>query len=140
MSRVETQPLGYLLHRLASALRSEVTVTVLAPLGLSFPQYLCMRLLSQSPSMSNAQLARGMKVSPQAMNRVVRGLQKRSLVARAAVVPSGRSQPIELSFKGAELLKRTDSGVRAAESRVLAEFGEQDRRDLLKLLATLGRG
>ncbi|MBY0289920.1 MAG: MarR family transcriptional regulator [Mycobacteriaceae bacterium] len=140
MSRVETQPLGYLLHRLASALRNEVTVTVLAPLGLSFPQYLCMRLLSQSPSMSNAQLARGMNVSPQAMNRVVWGLQKRSLVARAAVVPSGRSQPIELSFKGADLLKRTDSGVRAAESRVLAEFGEQDRRDLLKLLATLGQG
>jgi DNA-binding MarR family transcriptional regulator len=140
MERVETQPLGYLLHRLASALRREVTATVLAPLGLSFAHYLCMRLLSQSPGMSNAQLGRAINVSPQAMNRVVQKLQKRSLVVRATVVPSGRSLPMELSFEGAEFLKRTNSGVRAAERRVLAEFAEQDRRDLLKLLATLGHG
>lgn len=82
VKQVEAQPLGYLLHRLTSALRTEVTATVLTPLGLSFPQYLCMRLLSQSPGTSNAELARGISVSPQAMNMVVRGLQKRRLVAR----------------------------------------------------------
>lgn len=139
MERVETQSLGYLLHRLTSALRNEVTATVLSPLGVSFPQYLCMRLLSQSPGMSNAQLARTINVSPQAMNRVVRELQKRSLVVQATMAPSGRSLPMKLSIEGAELLNRTNSGVRAAERRVLAEFAEQDRHELLKLLAMLGQ-
>jgi AcrR family transcriptional regulator len=138
VKRVEAQPLGYLLHRLTSALRSEVTATVLAPLGLSFPQYLCMRLLSHSPGTSSAELARGINVSPKAMNTVVRGLQKRGLVVRPAIVSSGRSLPIELSREGAEVLKRTDSGVRAAERHVLAKLGEQDRRDLRRLLATFG--
>ncbi|GAT11109.1 MarR family transcriptional regulator [Mycolicibacterium novocastrense] len=112
---------------------------MLSPLGVSFPQYLCMRLLSQSPGMSNAQLARTINVSPQAMNRVVRELQKRSLVVQATMAPSGRSLPMELSIEGAELLNRTNSGVRAAECRVLAEFAEQDRHELLKLLAMLGQ-
>ena len=72
-------PLGYLLHRLASALRADVTTAVLEPLNLSFPQYICMRLLSRQPGMSNADLARDVMVSPQAMNMVVRSLQERGL-------------------------------------------------------------
>ena len=40
---LEEQPLGYLLYRVANALRSEVTATVLEPLGRAFPQYICMR-------------------------------------------------------------------------------------------------
>ena len=55
---LEDQPLGYLLYRVANALRSEVTATVLEPLGLAFPQYICMRILSRFPDRSNAELAR----------------------------------------------------------------------------------
>ena len=49
MSAFEEQPLGYLLYRVDNALRSEVTATVLDPLGLAFPQYICMRILSRFP-------------------------------------------------------------------------------------------
>ena len=59
---------------MANALRSEVTSTVLEPLGLAFPQYICMRILSKFPDRSNAELARDTNVSPQAMNMVLRGL------------------------------------------------------------------
>ena len=52
------EPLGYLLHRLAWSLRAEVTALALEPVGLSFPQYICMRILSKSPGRSNADLAR----------------------------------------------------------------------------------
>ena len=71
----DDQPLGYLLYRAHNALRSEVTTTVLEPLGLAFPQYICMRILSRFPDRSNAELARDTNVSPQAMNMVVRGLR-----------------------------------------------------------------
>jgi DNA-binding MarR family transcriptional regulator len=138
MSVGEDQPLGYLLHRLTTALRTDVTATVLEPLGLPFPQYICMRILSLRPGSSNAELARDVMVSPQAMNMVVRGLQDRGLVMRPATVPAGRSLPAELTQEGKALLKRTEVGIRAAEDRVLAPLNERDQRDLRRILADLG--
>jgi DNA-binding MarR family transcriptional regulator len=138
MGRVEDEPLGYLLHRVAAALRTEVTATVLEPLGLAFPQYICMRMLSHSPGKSNAELARAVNVSPQAMHMVVQGLQERGLVTRPSTVSSGRSLPAQLTREGVELLKRTDSGVHEAERHVVAKLGEQDRRDFRRILAALG--
>lgn len=138
MTDQQGQPLGYLLSRVASALRSELTATVLEPLGLTFPQYICMRILSHSPGRSNAELARDVNVSPQAMNMVVRGLQERGLVDRPATVSTGRSLPAELTRDGTALLSRIDAGVREAERKVLAPLGEQDRREFRRLLAALG--
>jgi DNA-binding MarR family transcriptional regulator len=138
MTEREGQPLGYLLHRVAAALRSEVTTAVLEPLGLSFPQYICMRILSHSPGRSNAELARDVIVSPQAMNMVVRGLQERGLVSRPATVAAGRSLPAELTREGTALLGRLDVGVREAERKVLAPLSEQDRRQFRRILADLG--
>jgi DNA-binding MarR family transcriptional regulator len=138
MSDAGDEPLGYLLQRLAMSLRAEVTSTALDPVGLSFPQYICMRILAKSPGRSNADLARDVSVSPQAMNMVVRGLQDRGLVTRPATVASGRSLPAELSNDGTELLKRTDAGVREAERRVLAPLRPEQRADFKKLLAALG--
>ncbi len=131
------QPLGYLLHRAAAALRAEVTATVLDPLGLAFPEYICMRMLARGPGMSNADLARDAGVSPQAMNTVLRGLQQRGLVDRPATVASGRSLPAELTRRGTELLHKTDTGVREAERRVLARLSEQDRQNFRRILGAL---
>jgi DNA-binding MarR family transcriptional regulator len=138
MSDLEDQPLGFLLHRVAVALRAEVTETVLEPLGLAFPQYICMRMLSKSSGRSNAELARDTNVSPQAMNTVLRGLQGRGLVTRPASVSSGRSLPAQLTREGRELLKRTDSGLRTAEGRLLANLTDEQRREFKKILVTLG--
>jgi DNA-binding MarR family transcriptional regulator len=137
MNEPEDLPLGYLLHRVTSALRAQVTTEVLDPLGLAFPQYICMRMLSHWPGKSNAELARDVNVSPQAMNMVVRGLQDRGLVTRPATVASGRSLPAELTREGTELLARTDAGGQEAERRVLAPLSEQDRSEFRRLLADL---
>lgn len=131
------QPLGYLLHRVAMALRSEVTASVLDPLGLAFAEYICLRMVSHAPGQSNAELARDANVSPQAMNMVLRALQERGLVTRPAAVSSGRSLPAELTRQGSEILDRTDSGIRAAEQRLLAGLTEQDQRALRRILAEL---
>jgi DNA-binding MarR family transcriptional regulator len=138
MTRLEDQPLGYLLNRVAAALRAEVVTKVLEPLDLAFPQYICLRMLSHSPGLSNAELARGTNVSRQAMNLVLRGLQERGLVTRPDSVPSGRSLPTELTQAGLDLLTSTDAGVGAAERHVLAKLGEQDRRQFKRLLAAVG--
>lgn len=137
MGKRDTVPLGYLLHRLASALRAEVTSTVLEPLDLSFPQYICMRLLSRRPGQSNADLARDVMVSPQAMNIVVRSLQERGLVSRPAAVASGRSLPAQLTREGRALLARTDDGITDAEQRVLGALSDRDQRELRRILSAL---
>lgn len=137
MGERDTVPLGYLLHRLASALRAEVTSTVLEPLDLSFPQYICMRLLSRRPGQSNADLARDVMVSPQAMNIVVRSLQERGLVSRPAAVASGRSLPAQLTREGRALLARTDDGITDAEQRVLGALSDRDQRELRRILSAL---
>lgn len=138
MSGAHDEPLGYLLHRVASALRAEVTATALEPVGLSFPQYICMRILSKVPDRSNAELARDTGVSPQAMNMVLRSLEDRELVSRPASVESGRSLPAKLTRAGVELVARTDTGVRASEQRLMAGLSAEQRREFRRILAALG--
>ena len=134
MKDSEDQPLGYLLYRLMSALRPAVTAE-LAPLALVLPEFVCLRMLSMAPGRSNAELARNMNVSPQAMNNVVRGLQDRGIVARPATVSSGRALPAELTATGKTLLKRAEAAVRGADERVLASLTAAQRREIKRLLA-----
>ena len=135
---LEDEPLGYLMHRVMHALKTDVSATVLDPLEVAFPEYLCMRVLSKYPGHSNAELARALNVSPQAMNMVLRGLEDRGLVTRPASVSSGRSLPAQLTREGVDLVARTDAGVRAAEGRLLINLTEQERHDFKRILAGLG--
>jgi DNA-binding MarR family transcriptional regulator len=134
----EDEPLGYLLSRVMFALKADVTATVLNPLEVAFPEYLCMRVLSKYPGQSNADLARAQNVSPQAMNMVLRGLEERRLVVRLANMSSGRSLPAQLTREGEELLKRTDTGVRAAERKLMANLTDDERHEFKRILAALG--
>jgi len=134
----EDQPLGYLLSRVMFALKSDVSEAVLDPLEVAFPEYLCMRVLSKYPGQTNADLARALSVSPQAMNIVLRGLEERGLVTRPASVASGRSLPAQLTREGADLLKRTDAGVRAAENRLMVNMTDEERDQFKRTLAALG--
>ena len=135
---LEDQPLGYLLWRVANALRAEVTAAALDPLGVAFPQYICMRTLAKFPGRSNADLARSTNVTPQAMNMVLRGLEDRGLVTRPATVASGRSLPAQLTRDGQELLKRTDAGVRSAERKLMAHLSAEQRKEFRRILVSLG--
>jgi DNA-binding MarR family transcriptional regulator len=135
---LEDQPLGYLLSRVANALRAEVTAAVLDPMGLAFPQYICLRILSKYPDQTNADLARYTNVTPQAMNMVLRRLEERGLVTRPASVTSGRSLPARLTAEGEDLLKRTDAGVRAAERKLMAGLTAEQRQEFKRVLVALG--
>lgn len=138
MVAAHDEPLGYLLHRLASALRAEVTSGVLDPLDLTFPQYICMRVLSKYGERSNAELARDTGVSPQAMNLVLRNLEDRGLVSRPATVASGRSLPAALTRRGRDLLARSETGVKEAEQRLLGNLTGAQQREFRRILAALG--
>lgn len=136
-SAAAEQPLGYLLYRAGAVLQPAVTA-VLRPLGLTLPELVCMKILSAWPGMSNAELARANNVSPQAMNNVLLHLQEMELVTRPASVSSGRALPAQLTKQGRALLKRAEAAVQGAEEQVLANLTAAQRRDLKRLLGTIG--
>lgn len=130
-------PLGYLLYRVASALRPEASAA-LSPLGLTLPEFVCMRILSSSPGSSSAELARHASVTPQAMNTVLRKLEDSGTIARPASVSSGRALPASLTSSGLALLKRAEDVVRAADARILTKLTDAQQREFKLMLELLG--
>jgi DNA-binding MarR family transcriptional regulator len=136
MGSADDAPLGYLLHQAMSALRPEVAAA-LTPLGLSLPEFVCMRMLSMAPGASSAELARLGNVSPQAMNTVLHKLENAQMVTRPASVASGRALPASLTADGRSLLKRAEAAVREADARVLAKLSASQQREFKRTLAAL---
>jgi DNA-binding MarR family transcriptional regulator len=136
MRATEDAPLGYLLFQAMATLRPEVTAA-LSPLSLTLPEFVCMRVLSMSPGLSSAELARLGNVSPQAMNTVLHRLENAQMVTRPASVASGRALPASLTANGRALLKRAEATVREADARVLAKLSASQQREFKRMLATL---
>jgi DNA-binding MarR family transcriptional regulator len=130
-------PLGYLLYRVAAVLRPEASA-VLGPLGLTLPEFVCLRMLSMNPGLSSAELSRNSNVTPQAMNTVLRRLEEVGAVARPTSVSSGRALPASLTSQGRTLLKRAEAAVRVADSRILAKLTAAQQRDFKRMLDKLG--
>jgi DNA-binding MarR family transcriptional regulator len=128
------QPIGFLIYRVTAVLQPTVAAR-LQPLGLTLPEFVCLRVLSTAPGQSNAELARYVNVSPQAMNNVLRGLQDRGIVRRPASVASGRALPAELTPDGTTLLKQAEAVVHAADVAALANLSADELHELKQLLA-----
>jgi DNA-binding MarR family transcriptional regulator len=139
MGTTANAPLGYLLHQVVAALRPEVAAA-LRPLGLTLPEFVCMRMLSMSPGLSSAELARLGNVSPQAMNTVLHKLEDAQKVTRPASVASGRALPASLTGDGRTLLKLAECAVREADARVLAKLSASEQREFKRMLETLAPG
>jgi DNA-binding MarR family transcriptional regulator len=137
MGSTEDAPLGYLLHKVVTALRPEMAA-VLSPLSLTLPEFICMRMLSMNPGMSSAELSRLGNVSPQAMNTVLHRLENAQVVTRPASVASGRALPATLTSAGRTLLKRAEAAVREADARVLAKLSAAEQREFKRMLDALG--
>ncbi|ORV39709.1 transcriptional regulator [Mycolicibacter engbaekii] len=137
MIDVDSAPLGYLLYRASSALRPQVTA-VLGPLGLTLPEFACLRVLSLRPGLSSAELARHAGVTPQAMNTVLHRLENRGAVSRPDSVPSGRALPATLTEAGRDLLTKAEQAVRVADGRVLAALSTSEQHRLREMLERIG--
>ena len=137
MVQAEDAPLGYLLYRVGAVLRPEVSA-VLGPLGLTLPEFVCLRLLSMSPGLSSAELSRHSNVTPQAMNTVLRKLEDLGAVERPTSVSSGRALPATLTGQGRALLKRAEGAVRLADARILDKLTAAQQREFKRMLERLG--
>jgi DNA-binding MarR family transcriptional regulator len=125
------------LYRVGAVLRPEVAAA-LTPLGLTLPEFVCLRILSMSPGLSSAELSRHANVTPQAMNTVLRKLEDLGTVARPASVSSGRALPATLTGQGRAVLKRAEAVVREADARILARLTGPQQREFKRMLHRLG--
>ena len=137
MVEADDAPLGYLLYRVGAVLRPEVSA-MLSPLGLTLPEFVCLRLLSMFPGRSSAELSRHSNVTPQAMNTVLRKLEDIGAVERPTSVPSGRALPATLTASGRALLKRAEGAVRIADARILSKLTGAQQREFKRMLDRLG--
>lgn len=132
----EVELLGYLMFRAGAVMRPRV-LAALRPLGLGMPEFMCLRMLNESPGRTSAELARENNVSAQAMNQVLNGLQNVSLVSRPTVPASGRALPAKVTPKGKALLNRVEQAIWAAEDEMFGGLGADDQRELRRILGRL---
>lgn len=103
----------------------------LGSLGLSVPQYSCLEILDARPGISNADLARGVFVTRQAMHQLLRGLLAAGLVTAAG---EGRVQRFSLTPEGKRVITAASAAVAAVEEQMLSGLQPSERRQLLGAL------
>lgn len=130
--------IGYALKRTTTALRTSMEAS-LRSLGLSVPQYSCLEILDARPGISNADLARGVFVTRQAMHQLLGGLRKAGLVSADG---HGRVQRYSLTPEGRRAITAASAAVAAVEERMLSGLRASERRrlfdDLERCTAALG--
>jgi DNA-binding MarR family transcriptional regulator len=131
------EPLAYLLHRVAAALRPQLTLEMRA-LGLGLADYMCMRLLLANPSRTSAELARIANVSAQAMNQVMHGLQDKGAITRPETLSPGRTLPAQLTATGEHLLASAEAAVHRTDQQILSRLTASEQRELRRLLRAAG--
>ena len=131
---------AYLVKWVERALRLRLD-EALEPCGMSTPEYTALSVLRERDGLSSAQLARRVGVTPQAMNQIVIGLERRGLIRRRGDT-HGRRMGTSLTAKGAELLARGDRATLPVEERLLSGLSRADvgtlRRALSSCVASLG--
>lgn len=128
------EAVGYALRQTTLALRIAMNA-VLRPLNLTVPQYACLQLVHQHPGQSNAALARDVVVSPQSLNQVLLGLQRRGLVTRPPAATHGRNLPATLTTTGRQQLQTAHTAIRRIEQQMLAPLPRAHQQQLCEDLA-----
>ena len=125
--------IGYRLKQAQTALRSRMDET-LKRLELTTSQYSCLESIGRRPGASNAEIARSVFVSRQAMNTLLRGLQQRGLVTKAEKAETGRALPIGLTSEGRRLLGEAAARVARIEETMSEALGPEQRESLMNAL------
>ena len=125
--------ISYVVGRLDRALRREIGALV-APHGLTVPQYTALSILRDRAGLSNAQLARRSYVTPQSMNEVIAALERDGLVVRSPAANHGRVLETTVTDAGRAVLARCDAAVTEMEDRMLADLDADARARLLAAL------
>ena len=127
--------LGYLLKQAHQLMRAaNENRARAAGLTMTFPHMAALFLLSETPGLSGAQLARWAMVSPQTMNQILTRLESDGLIVRERDPEHGRILRARVTDLGMERFER---GVAMADGLIdeaQSDFSACERAELLRLL------
>ncbi len=109
---------GYLIYRVERRLRVRLDDAVRAH-GVTTTEYVTLSVLRERDGLSCAQLARWAFVTPQAMNLVVKALERRGLVRRRPDPRHGRVLRASVTPDGLAVLDGCDRGMDEIEAVML---------------------
>lgn len=119
--RTNVPRVGYLVYRVERRLRARLDEELRLH-GVSTPEYVTLSLLREQDGLSCAQLARWALVTPQAMNLVISGLERRRLVRRRSDPKHRRVLRASVTTKGLEVLDRCDRSADRIEADMLGDL------------------
>ena len=131
------EPLTNYLMRRAQILVTRSLTDCLHEYKLTPAQYLMLSLSRRGGELSSASLARRFTISPQSMNEMIAGLERKKLIARTVAGEKRRTLQINLTPEGAKLLKACDRAVVRLEKRLFSPLSAAELRSFRSALIKL---
>lgn len=125
--------IGYLLRRAQHALRVQID-RALSKYNITHPQFAVLSLLEYETVTHSADIARLCMFSPQAVNVIIKNLEKRNLVHRVPHKTHGRILTISLTALGKERLERCKKKVYFLEEKMRAPLSPQQEKTVREWL------
>lgn len=126
----------YLLNQANLAIRSQLE-HALRSLSLTGIQYTVLAIVGSRDGISSAELSRRFFVTPQTMNEIVTGLEKRGLLRREASPENRRILTASLTPEGEKMLKTCDGIADEIEVAALKGLNDADLQELRRVLRVL---
>lgn len=108
-------------------------------LPVSSAQMFVLVLLGERGEATSADLARMMRITPQALTTLIAPLRDQGHVARRTDEAHARRQLLSLTASGKDLLAEARRLSPAVEDRLLPDFTDDERATLKRLLARVAR-
>lgn len=129
--------LPYQLSVASNAVSSLIAERYRKRFGLKIPEWRIMAVLGDAGTMTQRALTAATLMDKVAVNRAVKVLEERGLIARVPNPEDGRSHLLELTGEGRAIHAEVMPLARATERELLAELAPEDEAALRRLLAGL---
>lgn len=126
----------FYLNQANHAVRSRLEAA-LGSLEMTGIQYTVLSVVGRHAGMSSAELSRRFYVTPQTMNELIGGLERRGLIVRKADPSNRRILRMSVTDAGRDLLGRCDALADTVEAQVFASLSDEDYRRLTELARKL---
>ncbi len=107
--------------------------------GIGVSEWRAMAVLGRQPALSASEVAERTSMDKVRVSRAVAALRRKGLVERRRDRVDQRVTRLSLTPRGGEVYRRVAALALAFEARLLAGFGEAERRRLFAFLARLDR-
>lgn len=128
---------GFLLRR-ASQIAESVFVDEFESFNLTPAQCGALVIVNAHPGLDQRGIALAMGFDRATIGEILRKLEARGLIVRAASKTDARKRQVDITARGREILGKVGPALDRAQERLLAPYTGGERRLLLSLLARMG--